>query len=162
VKGLRNKTESASLNNRFCISDSHSDGYKEFYLVGYNAVYQFRTMFSFVRSEVFSAVTTKTTVFWDVAPCRYCINRRFGGTYCLYLQGRRKKEKIRDRGTSVSRCLQTAATCSRWFLDRGFSFSTLKMEAICSFETSVYTISTWRHIPEDGILEYFPCCLLHA
>jgi hypothetical protein len=31
-------------------------------------------------------------------------------------------------------------------------FSTLKMEAISSSETSVYTISTRRHIPEDGIL----------
>jgi hypothetical protein len=31
-------------------------------------------------------------------------------------------------------------------------FSTLKMEAIRSSETSVYTRSTRRHIPEDGIL----------
>jgi hypothetical protein len=31
-------------------------------------------------------------------------------------------------------------------------FSTLKMEAISSSETSVYTISARRHIPEDGIL----------
>jgi hypothetical protein len=31
-------------------------------------------------------------------------------------------------------------------------FSTLKMEAICSSETSVHTRSTQRHIPEDGII----------
>jgi hypothetical protein len=31
-------------------------------------------------------------------------------------------------------------------------FSTLKMEAICSSETSVHTRSTRRHIPEHGIL----------
>jgi hypothetical protein len=31
-------------------------------------------------------------------------------------------------------------------------FSTLKMEAILSSETSVHTRSTLRHIPEDGIL----------
>jgi hypothetical protein len=31
-------------------------------------------------------------------------------------------------------------------------FSTLKMEAIRSSETSVHTRSTRRHIPEDGIL----------
>jgi hypothetical protein len=30
---------------------------------------------------------------------------------------------------------------------------TLKMEAVLSSETSVYTISTRRHIPEDGILQ---------
>jgi hypothetical protein len=37
----------------------------------------------------------KNAVFWDMAPRRSCVNRCFGGTYCLHLQGR----KIRDRGT---------------------------------------------------------------
>jgi hypothetical protein len=31
----------------------------------------------------------KNTVFWDVAPCSYFVNRRFGGTYRLHLQGRK-------------------------------------------------------------------------
>jgi hypothetical protein len=31
-------------------------------------------------------------------------------------------------------------------------FSTLKMEAICSSESSIHTRSTQRHIPDDGIL----------
>jgi hypothetical protein len=44
----------------------------------------------------------KTAFFLDVALCRTCVNRRFGGTYCLHLQGR----KVRERGTSVSRWLQ--------------------------------------------------------
>jgi hypothetical protein len=44
----------------------------------------------------------KNAVFWDLAPCRSCVNRRFGGTYRPHLLGR----KIRDRGTSVSRWLQ--------------------------------------------------------
>jgi hypothetical protein len=43
----------------------------------------------------------KNAVFWDVAPCRSCVNRRFGGTYRLHLQGR----KTREWGTSVSRWL---------------------------------------------------------
>jgi hypothetical protein len=46
----------------------------------------------------------QNAVFWDVAPCRSCVNRRFGGMYRLYLQGK----KIRERGTSVSRWLQTS------------------------------------------------------
>jgi hypothetical protein len=50
-----------------------------------------------VRFEVFTAVTMKNAVFWDVAPCRSGENRRFGGP-------------------SVR-------------------------------------ISTWRYIPEDGILQ---------
>jgi hypothetical protein len=55
-----------------------------------------------VRFEAFTAVTMKNIVFWDVALCRSCVNRRFGGTYRLHLRGR----KIRERGTSVSRWLQ--------------------------------------------------------
>jgi hypothetical protein len=43
-----------------------------------------------VRLEVFTAVTMKNAVFWDVVPCIYCVNRRFGGTYLLNLQGRRR------------------------------------------------------------------------
>jgi hypothetical protein len=30
-----------------------------------------------LRFEVFTAVTVKIAVFWDVAPCRSCVNRRF-------------------------------------------------------------------------------------
>jgi hypothetical protein len=32
----------------------------------------------------------KNAAFWDVAPCRSCVNRRFGGTYRHHLQGRKK------------------------------------------------------------------------
>jgi hypothetical protein len=71
-----------------------------------------------VRFEVFTAVTMKNAVFWDMTPCRSCVNRRFGGTYHLHLQGR----KIRERGTSVSRWLQSA-TCSRRFLARHQQYS---------------------------------------
>jgi hypothetical protein len=80
-----------------------------------------------IRFEVFTAVTMKNAVFWDVALCRSCeLNRCFGGTCRLHLQGR----KIRERGTSVSRWLQSAS------------------------ETSVqFTRSAWRHIPEDGTLQ---------
>jgi hypothetical protein len=52
--------------------------------------------FKYVRFEVFTAVTMKNAVFWDVASCRSCVNRRFGGT--------------------------SAATCSRWFFARGFFY----------------------------------------
>jgi hypothetical protein len=46
----------------------------------------------------------KNTVFWDVAPYRSCVDRRFGGTYGLHSQS----TKIRERGTSVSRWQQSA------------------------------------------------------
>jgi hypothetical protein len=51
----------------------------------------------------------KNAIFWDVAPCISCVNRRFGVTYRLHLQGR----KIRERGTSVSRWLQFAGHRTR-------------------------------------------------
>jgi hypothetical protein len=41
-------------------------------------------------------------VFWDVALCSFGVNRLFGGTYRLHLQGR----KIRERRTRVIRWLQ--------------------------------------------------------
>jgi hypothetical protein len=122
-------------------------------------------------------VTTKNAVFWDVAPCISCVNRRFGGRYRFHLQGRTsvsswpcrscvnrrfgrtyrlhlQGRNIRERGSSVSRwpcrsCVnQPSAHAGSSLAD----FSTLKMEAIHSSETSVYTRSTRHHIPEDGIL----------
>jgi hypothetical protein len=34
----------------------------------------------FVRFEIFTAVTMKNGIFWDVMPRRSCKNRHFGGT----------------------------------------------------------------------------------
>jgi hypothetical protein len=60
--------------------------------------------------EVLTAVVMKGTIFWDITPCSpLSVNRRFGGTYRLL---------------------------SRWFLAQLIA-STLKMETICSSETSV-------------------------
>jgi hypothetical protein len=43
------------------------------------------------------------------------------------------------------------------------SLVTLKMEAICITETSAFTGTTWRHIPEEIILRHFspPTGLVH-
>jgi hypothetical protein len=40
-----------------------------------------------LRSEVFTAVTMKNAVFWDVMPSGSCKNRRFGGTQRLHHKG---------------------------------------------------------------------------
>jgi hypothetical protein len=60
----------------------------------------------------------KSAVFWDVAPCRSCVNRRYGGTYRLHLQGR----NIRERGTSASRWQQSV---------RSLKYSPAKHENVC-------------------------------
>jgi hypothetical protein len=94
-----------------------------------------------VRFEVFTAVTMKNVVFWDVALCKSCVNRRFGGTYSLHLQGR----KICKQGISEQEAADWAISRNHWWLSlqppahTGSSlidFSTLKMEAI---QTSVYS-----------------------
>jgi hypothetical protein len=41
----------------------------------------------YVTFEVFTAVTMKNGVFWDVTSCGSCKNRRFGGTSRLLPQG---------------------------------------------------------------------------
>jgi hypothetical protein len=50
----------------------------------------------YVRFEAFTAVTMKNVVFWDVALCMSCVNRRFGGTYSLHLQGRKREHDARS------------------------------------------------------------------
>jgi hypothetical protein len=42
----------------------------------------------------------KKAVFWDVAPCRHYVNRRFGGTYRFHLQGRRKRKSASEEPVS--------------------------------------------------------------
>jgi hypothetical protein len=42
-----------------------------------------------VRFEVFTPVTMKNAVFWDMTPHRSHVNRRSGGMYNLHLQGRK-------------------------------------------------------------------------
>jgi hypothetical protein len=73
------------------------------------------------------------------------VDRRFGGTNRLHLQGGRKNKKIHK--------LAPALTISS-LADLFIFPSVLKMEAIRSSETSVNTTSTLCHIPED--------CFLHS
>jgi hypothetical protein len=94
-----------------------------------------------VGFEVFTAATIKNAIFWDVAPCRSCVNRRFGGTYPLHLQGR----KIRQRETTS----YLLVPCSQILYpeDGGDTF----IWSVSSHK------STWRHIPEDSILHDLRC-----
>jgi hypothetical protein len=72
----------------------------------------------------------KDVVFWDVASCGSCKNRRFEGT---------------DR--SVFQLVVTGNVASSLLI-----LFTMMMDAICSSETSVLTNATRRHIQNDGIL----------
>jgi hypothetical protein len=67
---------------------------------------------SYLTGRVLTHFIKKKNVFWDVAACSAGVIRCFGGKYRLHLQGR----KIQERGEVA------AATCSRWFLVRGYFY----------------------------------------
>jgi hypothetical protein len=163
----------------------------------------------FVGFEVFTLVVMKSIIFWDITPCGpLSVNRRFGGTYRLHLQGRRNKFSKKPTSKQVASriiCqpeirvyienrryvenwnsvpilsygrangngvpvfhlpsvfyinpdfrLADYSAChlfACWFFAEVI-FSTLKMEAICSSETSVdIQRTTRRYIPEDDTLQ---------
>jgi hypothetical protein len=41
----------------------------------------------YVRFEVYTAVTIRNAIFWDVTLCGCCKNRHFGGSYHFHHQG---------------------------------------------------------------------------
>jgi hypothetical protein len=49
----------------------------------------------YVRIEVFTAVTMKNAISWEVTPCGSCKNRRFGGTPRLYHKSDMNPQKRR-------------------------------------------------------------------
>jgi hypothetical protein len=56
-----------------------------------------------VECEILTAVVMKSAIFWDITPYSpLSINRRFGGTYSLHLQG---KKISRARNQRETRCV---------------------------------------------------------
>jgi hypothetical protein len=63
-------------------------------------------------------VNMKNAVFWDVAPSRYCVNRRFGGTYHVRLQCIITPQAMNQRDCRL--CIFWDVTPSRYFVNRRF------------------------------------------
>jgi hypothetical protein len=57
--------------------------------------------------EVFTAVVMKSIIFWDMTPCSPPkVNRRYGGTRRLHLQGRRNRfSKPASKQVASTTCL---------------------------------------------------------
>jgi hypothetical protein len=51
------------------------------------------TVVNCVGFEVLIAVIIHIAVLWEKAPCSTYVNRRFGGTYHLHLQGRKSAKQ---------------------------------------------------------------------
>jgi hypothetical protein len=98
--------------------------------------------------KVFTAVTMKNSVFWDLAQCGSCNNRRFAVTCRVHL---RAEKYAREK--SVRRLLTdwTTVLTPNTFFARVFFYP--EMEATRYSETSVLTRSAQRHLPEDSILQ---------
>jgi hypothetical protein len=65
--------------------------------------FSYTNMFEFVGFEVLKAVVIKSTIVWDITPCSPLkVNRSFGVTYRLHLQGRRISQ---ERNQMASRAL---------------------------------------------------------
>jgi hypothetical protein len=77
-----------------------------------------------VGFEVATAVVMKSTIFWDIPPSSLLkVNRRFGGTYRLHLQGQR---------TSLARNQRESrweAEPSRWYSSRDVMFHAKGLKA---------------------------------
>jgi hypothetical protein len=86
--------------------------------------------------EVLTAVVMKSSIFWDITSCSPLkVNRRFGGTYRLHLH-------------------EYVLTAFRLISFSAYN-STLRMEAICSSETSVdFQRTTRRNISGDRTLQW--------
>jgi hypothetical protein len=66
---------------------------------------------NFVGFEVLTAVVMNNTVFWDVTPCSPLkVNRRFGGTYRLLLQGRISRARYQLESRRQAEWLSTDYT----------------------------------------------------
>jgi hypothetical protein len=91
-----------------------------------------------------------STIFWDITPCSPLrVNWRFRNTHRLHLQGRRISQAKNQHKSRWQASM--LLSCSAYS-------STLKMEAICSSETSVhFQQTTRRYIPEDSTLHNH-CC----
>jgi hypothetical protein len=99
-----------------------------------------------IEFEVLTAAVTKSSIFWDITPCSPLkVNRRFGGTRLLLLQGRVNNPSKKPAETS--RAWYLLHVCL--FLDL---FSRPK-EGGSSFLRNVgtYMPNARSHIPEDTL-----------
>jgi hypothetical protein len=83
-----------------------------------------------IRTSCRRKESLKKAVFWDVALCRSGVNRRFGGTYRLHLQGRREIIRKSTRKASV-RDVKGRLERNPWNSRNPCSFSVETVTTLC-------------------------------
>jgi hypothetical protein len=88
-----------------------------------------------VGCEVLTEVIMQGTSFWDISPCSMLkVNRPFGGTY--------QRDNRWQAAASFPRAI-VLVHCS--------AYLSLRMEAVCSFETSInFKLIMRFYIPQDS------------
>jgi hypothetical protein len=119
-----------------------------------------RIVDSYVGGEILTAVVMMNTVFWDITACiPLKVKWRFGGTYASIF-------RVEDETSMKAGTKQSSALCiSLWFLPQLILRPwRLKMEAICSSETSIDFQRTPRRFNPEGstlqFLYYLPVLFL--
>jgi hypothetical protein len=101
----------------------------------------------------FSRVFMKSSVFWIVMTWSYKAARRFGGTYHLYLQGRRIRQ-VRNQQNQV-------VSWACFLLVSSFSYtSILKTEAVFFSEMLGCRQTAWHFNSKDPAPHFGICFLL--
>jgi hypothetical protein len=142
-------------------------------LYTFSALLRVKTNYVFVEFEILRAVTMKSTIFCDVTPCSPVEVWRFGGIYCLYLQGRRvaqarnQLEQTENRETRMQNTQMHSDQLSVSFLlpvSILHYCSTLKMEPVYPSDTLVnFYWTKRRYIIEESTINimFWRICVLH-
>jgi hypothetical protein len=102
---------------------------------------------------VFSFLTVKNAVFWDMTPCRSCVRNEISeGRVSLIF----KVDRILERRKALAVGRQISWPDAN-AVPRPRILSALKMEVTRAFGTSVLTRPTRCHIAEDVILHVYSC-----
>jgi hypothetical protein len=81
-----------------------------------DALYYRRNNIKYVRFEVFTVVTMKNGVFWDVTTCGSCKNRHFGGTCRSVRRLLVTANVVPSSPIHVNVMMEALSSPKRWFL----------------------------------------------
>jgi hypothetical protein len=101
-----------------------------------------------VRFQVQKAASMKMTAFWDIAPCSVVVYRRFRREYCLRYPRRHVIFSVWSFHDNREQFLSGYLPCKVWSYKLTHMSPILMMDAVRTSETSVYSETTRRYIPE--------------